>query len=183
MFSDKTMAKIKAKKVFTPGSRKDRSSPGAGRPRIKAAIERKKYKRLQYPQDKMDAAIRLVKDKTMTLGEASRHFGIPKTTIFDRIHSGKPKLQLGRPPELTEAEEDILVQRLKVMGMWGFPITSHDLRHLIKSYLDSIGRSISRNVSIIIPFPSQFLKPISHVVNRSIGKAALETMLILLQFT
>ena len=61
----------------------------------------------------MEAAIQLVKDKTMTLGEASKHFEIPKSTLGDRIHSVKTKLQLGRPPELTEDEEKILVQRLK----------------------------------------------------------------------
>lgn len=141
----KTMGKIKAKKVFTPGS--DKGSPGVGRPRKTVAMARKRFKRLQYPQDQMDAALRLVKAKTMTLGEASKAFKIPKTTIFDWLHSAKPKLQLGRPPELSEDEEEILVQRLKVMGLWGFPLTSHDLRYLIKSYLDSMGRTSSRNVS------------------------------------
>jgi len=49
---------------------------------------------------------------------------------------------------LSEEEEKIIVQRLKVMGAWGFPLTSHDLRYLIKSYLDVAGRTITRHVSL-----------------------------------
>jgi hypothetical protein len=57
----------------------------------------------------------------MSLGEASKHYGIPKTTINDRMKSSKEQLQLGRPTELTTDEETIIVERLKVMGMWGLP--------------------------------------------------------------
>jgi transposase len=84
----------------------------------------------------------------MSLGEASKHYGIPKTTIYDRMKSSKEQLQLGRPTELTKDEETIIVERLKVMGMWGFPLTAYDLRYLIKSYLDSLGRTVFRHVSI-----------------------------------
>lgn len=30
------------------------------------------------------------------------------------------------------------------MSMWGFPLDGPDLRHLIKSYLDSMGKTIKR---------------------------------------
>jgi hypothetical protein len=33
------------------------------------------------------------------------------------------------------------VERLIVLGEWGFPLNSHDLTHLVKNYLDSLGRS------------------------------------------
>lgn len=140
------MPPVKPKKVFTPGTRPDKGSPGAGRPRKEKVKPKKKFKRLQYPQERLEEAVRLVREKTMTLGEASKHFQIAKTTIYDRAKSRKEKLQLGRPPELSEEEEKIIVQRLKVMGQWGFPITSHDLRYLIKSYLDNAGRNSVRHV-------------------------------------
>lgn len=142
------MGRVKPKKVYTPGSGPDKGSPGVGRPRKDKAIPKKRFKRLQYSQDKLEQAIQLVREKTMTMGEASRHFGIAKTTIYDRVKSKKTKLQLGRPPELSEEEETVIVERLKVMGQWGFPITSYDLRYLIKSYLDSAGRNSVRHVSI-----------------------------------
>jgi predicted DNA-binding protein (UPF0251 family) len=142
--------KIKARKVATPGSgvRVHKGSPG--RPR-KMKKTTKKFKRLGYPQERLEEAIRLVKEKTMTLGEASKHFEIPKTTIFDRMNSKKTKLELGRPTVLSEEEENIIVQRLLVMGMWGFPLTSLDVRFLVKSYLDDIGRTCSRQNSFKVP--------------------------------
>ena len=142
--------KIKARKVATPGSgvRVHKGSPG--RPR-KMKKTTKKVKRLGYPQERLEEAIRLVKEKTMTLGEASKHFEIPKTTIFDRMNSKKTKLELGRPTVLSEEEENIIVQRLVVMGMWGFPLTSLDVRFLVKSYLDDIGRTCSRQNSFKVP--------------------------------
>ena len=53
--------------------------------------------------------------------------------------------KLGRPTVLSDEEERILVERLIVMGEWGFPLTSHNLRHLIKAYLDRMGKT-TRNV-------------------------------------
>jgi hypothetical protein len=38
-------------------------------------------------------------------------------------------------------EESVIVERLLVMGRWGFPLNHHDLAHLIKSYLDRLGKS------------------------------------------
>jgi hypothetical protein len=65
--------------------------------------------------------------------------------------SKKTKLELGRPTVLSEEEENIIVQRLLVMGMWGFPLTSLDVRFLVKSYLDDIGRTCSRQNSFKVP--------------------------------
>jgi hypothetical protein len=90
------MGKIKAKKVFTPGSRNVKTSPGPGRSRS-LNKPKKRGKRLQYPQSKIIKAVQAVRQKTMSLAEASKHYGIPKTTIYDRMKSSKEQLQLGRP--------------------------------------------------------------------------------------
>jgi hypothetical protein len=125
--------KIKAKKVATPGSGVGVHKGSPGRPRKMKKTTSKNFKRLGYSQERLDDAIRLVKEKTMTLSERSRHYESPKTTIFDRMNSKKTKLQLGCPTVLSEEEENIIVQRLLVMGMWGFPLTSLDVRFLVKS--------------------------------------------------
>lgn len=39
------------------------------------------------------------------------------------------------------------------MGLWGFPLTAIDLRHLIKAYLDGLGKQIKRlELKKIFPF-------------------------------
>ena len=91
----------------------------------------------------------------MKLAEAAKHFGVPKTTLYDRL-SGKSKPQLGRPTELTAEEEEIIVDRLLLMGDWRFPLTNRDLRVLIKEYLNIEGRT-SRNLSIFLHFIVAYL--------------------------
>jgi hypothetical protein len=41
-------------------------------------------------------------------------------------------------------EENMLVERLLMISEWGYPPTSRDLRYIVRSYLESIGKSISR---------------------------------------
>jgi hypothetical protein len=50
---------------------------------------------------------------------------------------------------LSEEEESIIVERLKLMGTWGFPLTSRDLCAIIKAYLDELGRT-TRNKKLPI---------------------------------
>jgi Holliday junction resolvase RusA-like endonuclease len=38
-------------------------------------------------------------------------------------------------------EETILVERLLVLGEWGFPLTRRDVCNLVKIYLDGLGRT------------------------------------------
>lgn len=49
--------------------------------------------------------------------------------------------QYGGQKVLNELEETNLCEGLLLCTTWGFPITKKDLRLLIKSYLDKIGRS------------------------------------------
>jgi transposase-like protein len=102
------MPKLKPKKVCTPGSRPANKSPG-GRGRPKKAKAKVRGRRLQYSQELILQAIEAVRNKEMTMGEAAKHFGVPKTTIFDRLHTSSGVL--GRKPELTDEEENVIVSR------------------------------------------------------------------------
>jgi helix-turn-helix, Psq domain len=115
------MGKVpKVRKVYTPGSQPSTSgttsgsktSPGRGRPpkvRGSGKVMKKRGPRLLWPKDNMAKALAMVKSKQMTLGQAVEEYGIPKTTLFDRLHGSSGKL--GRKPELSDEEEEILVSR------------------------------------------------------------------------
>jgi hypothetical protein len=92
-------------------------------------------------------ALQLVNDKTMTLNAAAKKYGIPNTILFDRVKFRTEKV--GRPTVLTEEEEAIIVERLLVLSVWGFPLNTNDLKHLIKAYLDGIGKT-TKNKSVIL---------------------------------
>lgn len=138
--SENIMGKIKAVKVATPGSGK--KAPGRGRPKKvkeRCGTSRKGNYRHRYLQETLDKAIEAVKEKRMSLREAALHFKVPRTTLNDRVLFSKNTL--GRPTVLSMKEEKIFVERLMMMGDWGFPLTTKDMCHLIKDYLDSLGRT------------------------------------------
>ena len=47
---------------------------------------------------------------------------------------------IGRPCVISKEEEDILAERILIMGDWGFPLSLNDVAHFIKEYLDCLGR-------------------------------------------
>jgi hypothetical protein len=49
----------------------------------------------------------------------------------------------GQLTVLSKDEELLIVERLVLQGEWGFPLTTTDLRNIIKNYLDSQGRTTS----------------------------------------
>ncbi len=151
------MPKINAIKVSTPGSQGKLVSPGRGRPpnveKNKEKVKKKKkvarysrkgnYRNKYRPED-MLAAIQAVKNGEMSSREAARQFEVPRTSLQDRL-SGKSGDKVGRPTELLSEEETLLVERILLMGTWGFPLSRMDLARLIQAYLNSKGKT-TRNV-------------------------------------
>ena len=129
------MAKIKANKVMTPGSK--------GRPR--KLKEKKGSKRLgnyrsKYTEETFLKALKAVKDKRMSLRDAQKEYGVPKTTLIDRL-AGRRGDKLGRSTVLSKEEVEFLVERILVMGEWGFPLAKRDLTQIVEDYLDRQGRT------------------------------------------
>ena len=97
----------------------------------------------------MQQAVKEVQEQRMSFRQAAMEYQVPITTLFDRVKE-KVSETSGRPTDLSKLEETILVERLLVLGEWGFPLTRRDLCNLIKIYLDSLGRT-TRNRLFIIP--------------------------------
>jgi hypothetical protein len=71
-------------------------SPGCGRPSKKKGstngFSRKGNYRHKYSPEMISQALQLVSDKTLTLNAAAKKYGIPKTTLFDRLRIGLRRL-------------------------------------------------------------------------------------------
>jgi len=96
----------------TPGKKSPGTSRGRGRPRkapSELAKKKRRAPRLQWPKEQMARAMAAVRNKEMSYGEAEKHFGVPKTTIFDRLNN--TSAILGRKPLLSVEEEAIIVSR------------------------------------------------------------------------
>lgn len=150
------MAKIKARKVYTPGSKKKFGpliSPGRGRPAKvgnKTAEKRSRkylarYSRVgnyktHYEKEDMEAALSAVRNGEMSIRAAVKEFGVKRTTLQDRL-SGKSGETVGRPTVLLAEEEALIVERIILMGTWGFPLNKLDVAHLIQAYLNMQGKT------------------------------------------
>ena len=117
-------------------------SPGRGRPRKERPDHFKRLGnyRSKYNERQMREAVAQVQSKRMTYKEVEQAYGIPKSTLSNRINQVYGE-KLGRPTVLTEEEENIIAQRLKIMAAWGFPLTRPSLQNLVKDYLDRLGRT------------------------------------------
>jgi hypothetical protein len=97
-----------------------------------------KVRRLNYNDEDLVEAVKAVKEEGISLRAASERYNVPKSTIKDRM-SETHGTKMGRPPILSPDEEKMLVERLKILGTWGFPLTKMDFCHFVKAYLDKKG--------------------------------------------
>ena len=93
----------------------------------------------------LQKAIDKVKAGELLVRAAAAEYCLPKSTLSDRIH-GKHTRSEGRPQALSADDEQILVDRILVLARWGFPLTTNDLKYLVKSSLDRKGVRIARFV-------------------------------------
>lgn len=77
----------------------------------------------------------------MTQIQAEQVYNIPRRTINYKL-LGKHSKSFGHPNAFNEEEEKNVVDHIIKMSDFGFPVNKTNLRHILKSYLDRIGRKI-----------------------------------------
>jgi hypothetical protein len=94
-------------------------------------------KKKPYSKEDLETAFKAVKNG-ISIREACRIYGVPRTTLGDRLAERHGTVN-GRQPELTAEEEKRIVAMAQLLSIWGFPFTSVDLCHFVKNYLDRRG--------------------------------------------
>jgi hypothetical protein len=61
----------------------------------------------------MHKAVNAVRKKLLTVRKASVKYSVPKSTLMDRV-SNKHSSQQGRPKVLSDLEESLIIERVKV---------------------------------------------------------------------
>ena len=117
---------------MTSGSHSKRS-----RKATEAPDRPKKYK--QWTEESMLGALKAVSEG-MGVNRAAEEFGIPKTTLKDRI-SGKVihGTKSGRTPYLTLEEEDELVQFIVSSAKMGYPKKREEVMGIVRKTLEAKG--------------------------------------------
>ena len=107
-------------------------------------ISRENYK--EWDKLSMSHAIKAVVEEGMSIRRAALKYGIPKSTLGDRV-SGRvlPGCTSGPPKVLTDREEDELVQFLLDCASIGYGKTRKDVMNLVDQFL--VYREVNKPVS------------------------------------
>lgn len=96
-----------------------------------------------YSEETLDQCLREVLDGQISATAAVKKYRISKGTIINKIH-GRKGLKTGGQTALSSSEELAFVNNLITCAEWGFPLTKHDLRLLVKHYLDREGKVVKQ---------------------------------------
>ncbi|KAK9700386.1 CENP-B N-terminal DNA-binding domain [Popillia japonica] len=99
----------------------------------------KQYKKISVSV--METAKRAVLVNKMSIRGAAKKYNIPYSVLQRHIKNKNLKQQGGQTV-LTPQEEASITERLKICAEWGYPLNLMGLRLIIKTYLDSQGRTI-----------------------------------------
>ena len=93
--------------------------------------------RKSYNPYELALATGYVRQKRMGLSEASRHYGIPYSTLKDHVDGRiKGNGKRGPDPTFNDEEEAAIVAYLQKMSNWGFSHSRDDLQDLLKEFCD-----------------------------------------------
>lgn len=100
--------------------------------------ERQPHK--MYSKDLIKKAVQDVKNG-MTFRSAAEKYGVTASVIHR--HVKKPNTRkIGRPTVLNIELENMLIDKINICAEWGYPLDELDLRLLVKSYLDILGKTV-----------------------------------------
>ena len=88
---------------------------------------------LKYSAERMDSALKEVREGRMTCYAASKIFGVPRSTLRDKLSGRSPEgRQMGLNPVLTTAEEASLTTFCIKLLRCGFPLNRDDLLDIVQ---------------------------------------------------
>ena len=105
----------------------------------------RRYKRVRgsrpyapYSKTDVDEALAALASGKLTQRQASAHYGIPRSTLKNKL-KGKHYKAHGGQTVLSAEEENLVCEYTIAMSAFGFPLDTFDLRSFVKSDLDRRG--------------------------------------------
>jgi len=106
----------------------------------KRKLGNRNYK--NYTEEDLQSAINLVKNGS-GYRDAANQYGIPWKTLWNKV-KGRHQMKAGGQTILSEVEERHFVDVLLAAAEFGSPLTSFDVRILVKRYLERMGRTVRK---------------------------------------
>ena len=102
----------------------------------------------KYSNEDMSQALSAIRDENVLPIDAARRFGIPSSTIYNRLSGRFSNVGRGVQTILSKEEESFLVHVIKRYQEWQQPMTPASIKVIAKEYLEELGRSLSQNSSL-----------------------------------
>lgn len=105
-------------------------------------MSKKNYQRFRYSEKTLDNAITEIKSGNLSLNKASEQYGIPKSTLHNKLTNKVPNIRkMGPPPILTSTEEKRIEAWILAKAKLGFPMHPDEVKDAVKKILQDIGRA------------------------------------------
>ncbi|CAH2106959.1 unnamed protein product [Euphydryas editha] len=100
---------------------------------------RKTTRATSYTKEELKTAVQKIKDKELTYAAASRHYGIPKSTLSDRVlkKTGMISNTLGRTTIIPKEHELRLANCLRVLEKWGCGLSRDELLDISQEFISA----------------------------------------------
>ncbi|KAJ8936737.1 hypothetical protein NQ314_012184 [Rhamnusium bicolor] len=110
--------------------------------KIKKVKVKTKRKLFQYHNEVLQAALLEIRENKMAVRQASRTFGVPKSTIQDRLLEKNPEKQgkTGPEPLLSVIGENKIADWFINLAKCGFPVKKSDLIETVEKILKDRGK-------------------------------------------
>lgn len=102
----------------------------------------------KYTEADLQEALSQIRDKNLSVADASIKFNIPVRTIYDRLSTNQNNNRRGGKTILTKDEEELIVHTIILFQQWQCPVTPSTVIELAKSYMIELGKSISPTSSL-----------------------------------
>ncbi|XP_050295123.1 uncharacterized protein LOC126735214 [Anthonomus grandis grandis] len=94
-----------------------------------------------YTEETLAEALNDIKNKRISLRGAAEKYGIHRNTLWLKIkerHKNRP----GQQKVFTDQEEDAFAAHIITVSTFGFPVSTFDLRCIVKSYIERQGKKV-----------------------------------------
>lgn len=108
----------------------------------KSAVRVRKYgTKSNYSLKNLEEALEKIKTGKMSQRNAAIHYKIPRSTIKYKL-KGQHSKPIGKPITFSESEENVFLCHITALADLGIPVGMHDVRLIIKKYLDDEGKTV-----------------------------------------
>lgn len=97
-----------------------------------------------YSEEKLNKCLEAIKSNEMSQRQAAVFYDIPRRTLINKLKNHKNPRKPGYQQIFSKEEEDMFKKCLIGCCDFGFPLSTFDLRMIVKSYLEKTGRTVKR---------------------------------------